>query len=149
MQMFKPGAGRGSFAAKSYWYEAIDHPGAAQMKHLKNLMLSRPYWNWVPRDALIAGEFGERYERLVASAASNFAFVYTYTGRPFTIRMGILTGERLRVWWFDPRTGEASRIGTVANRGEQRFIPPGKPGPGNDWVLVLDDEAAGFSTPGG
>jgi hypothetical protein len=30
-----------------------------------------------------------------------------------------------------------------------RFSPPGEPGAGHDWVLVLDDASRGYPPPGG
>ena len=35
------------------WYEALDQPGAAQMQHAKNLLLSRPFPSRVPDDAVL------------------------------------------------------------------------------------------------
>jgi hypothetical protein len=51
------------------------------------------------------------------------------------------------VWWFDPRTGDASEIGTFPTEGERRFVPPDR-GEDRDWVLVLDDDAQHFPRPG-
>jgi hypothetical protein len=39
-------------------------------------------------------------------------------------------------------------IGIFNNTGIKKFIPPQKPRAGNDWVLVLDDEAKHYSMPG-
>jgi hypothetical protein len=62
--------------------------------------------------------------------------------------MGTISGDQVRAWWYDPRAGSAREIGVFANKGERSFDPSGEPKPGNDWVLVLDDAAAGFSAPG-
>ncbi len=148
MQMHKPDTGDGAFGVRKYWDEAIDDPGAGQMQHVKNLMLSRPYFERVADQDVIAGENREQYEYVIATRGENYAFVYTYTGRPFRVRMGVMAGERVRAWWFDPRNGSSQEIGVFANEGERQFTPPGQPSPGNDWVLVLDDAAAGFSAPG-
>jgi hypothetical protein len=118
------------------------------MQHLKNLMLSRPYFERVPDQNLIAGENGKRYDYAIATRGRGYAFVYAYTGHPFSVRMGIVSGAKVQAWWFDPRTGAAQEVGTFDNHGERRFTPPGEPSPGNDWVLVLDDAAAGRSEPG-
>lgn len=148
MQMFKPGVGKSSYGPAGYWFEAIDDPGAGQMQWVKNLILSRPYFDRVYAPELIAGANGERYERVLACRGAGFAIFYTYTGRPFEVHMGRITGATVRAWWFDPRTGKAHEIGRFANSGTQRFTPPWTPSPGNDWVLVLDDAAAKFPTPG-
>ena len=134
MQMFKPGQGQGAYGNKMSWVEALDAPGAAQMRHLKTLILSKPYFERMPDQSLIAGENGARYERVIATRGKDYAFLYTYTGRPFQVRMGVLPGGRLRVSWYDPRTGASQAVGTVQNTGVRRFTPPSM----NDWVLVLE-----------
>ena len=138
-QMYKPGGGRGAFGVKKYWYEAIDDPGAGQMQHLKRLILSRPFTERVPDQSVIAGENGARYDRVVATRGAGYLLAYTYTGRPFEIRMGATSGKEVRAAWYNPRDGSARPIGTLANQGVHKFTPPGTPGAGNDWVLTLDD----------
>jgi len=60
---------------------------------------------------------------------------------------GALTGDMLRVSWFNPRTGETTAAGTMAKARSATFDPPGEPAPGNDWVLILDDAARKYPTP--
>jgi hypothetical protein len=50
-------------------------------------------------------------------------------------------------WWFNPRTGQATGIGSFENKGERLFTPP-EPGEMSDWVLVLDDASKGYPAPG-
>jgi hypothetical protein len=73
--------------------------------------------------------------------------VYAPVGRPFSVRMDVITGPRVKVWWFDPRDGTATAIGTYPNRGTRRFDPPNR-GEQLDWVLVLDDASKNFPPPG-
>ena len=138
--------GKGSFFPINFWPEAIDDPGSGQMQFLKRLMLSRPYFERVPDQSAISGDIsgkpGSRYDYVAATRGSNYLFAYTYTGRPFEIRAGILTGAQFRAWWFNPRDGSGQTIGLFSNSGVLKFTPPGTPGPGNDWVLVLDDSAS-------
>ena len=148
MQMHKPDSGPGAFGVRNYWYEAIDEPGAGQMQFLKRLILSRPYLERVSDQGLMAGENGNRDNYLVATRGNSYLMVYTYTGRPFEIHMGIISGKQVRAWWYDPRNGSARQIGVFRNQGVHAFTPPGSPAPGNDWVLVVDDAAKEFSTPG-
>ena len=58
-----------------------------------------------------------------------------------------ITGARVDAWWFNPRDGTASALGTFENRGVRTFTPP-NPGELLDWVLVLDDAAKNFPPPG-
>ncbi|WP_041734938.1 glycoside hydrolase family 140 protein [Dyadobacter fermentans] len=119
------------------WEEAINDPGAGQMAHLKNLMRSKPYFERVPDQSLIA-ENGERYDRLIATRGKDYAFIYTWTGREMRINMGKIQGKVLNASWFDPRTGETKILGKIQNKGIRTFNPPGEVRNGNDWVLVLE-----------
>jgi len=148
MQFFKPGAGRGSYGPKNYWYDAINDPGAGQMQYLERLMLSRPFFERVPDQSVIAGDNGTRYDYVIATRGTSYLFAYTYTGRAFQIRLGVLTGAQVRGWWYDPRDGSARAIGTFPNQGVREFVPPGAPKAGNDWVLVLDDASMSGEAPG-
>jgi len=65
-----------------------------------------------------------------------------------TVDLTKLTGARIEAWWFDPRTGAAKAIGQWPREGMRTFTPPGTPGRGHDWVLVLDDAARRFPPPG-
>ena len=146
MQFFVPGRDGASFGAKEPWTSTIDAPGATQMHFLRTLIEARPMLERVPDQTLITDN-GERYDRVLASRGRGYAFAYSYTGRPFTVRMGAISGRQVAAWWYSPRDGQAMRIGTFANTGTRRFDPPGATAPGNDWTLVLDDASAGFAPP--
>lgn len=148
MQMHKPEDTKGAYGTRKLWTEAIDDPGASQMQHLKNLMLSRPFFERIPDQTLVAGENGTRYEYIAATRGKGYAMFYTYTGRPIAANLNSISGKKFRAWWFHPRTGTAQSIGTFAKTGSRTFTPPGTPSPGNDWVLVLDDAASNVPEPG-
>jgi hypothetical protein len=137
------------------WFEAIDQPGAGQMQHARRLLESRPFLSRVPDDTVIvegrvptAVPGAGRY-RYVATrdAEGRYAMVYAPVGRPFQVRMSAIAGRVVRAWWFDPRSGQSTPIGELANEGTRTFFPPA-PGEALDWVLVLDDAAQGFPPPG-
>ena len=137
------------------WDEALAQPGAGQMQHARRLLESRPFLTRIPDDSLIvtgpvptAMPGAGRY-RFVATRDSegSYAMVYAPVGRPFRVRLDKLSGARVIAWWFNPRTGESTRIGEFDKRGEREFVPPG-PGEASDWVLVLDDASRNFPPPG-
>lgn len=132
----------------AYWYDLLDLPGAWDMMHVRHLMESRPVLGRVPDQSLIVSENPPGPEYCVATRGADYAFVYSSFGKPFTVAMGRISGERVTAWWFDPRTGEAIRIGELPNRGTQTFTPPRTPGRGNDWILVLDNTSRNFPPPG-
>jgi len=67
--------------------------------------------------------------------------------RRATINTEKLAGGELRSWWFNPRTGKATALGTKRNEKKLSFEPPTNV-PGEDWVLVLDDTANKYPAPG-
>jgi hypothetical protein len=92
---------------------------------------------------------GAGLKRLVATRDSegSYAMVYSPAGRPFKVRMGAVSGNTVKAWWYNPRNGQAEAIGEFPNRGEREFSPPDK-GEHLDWVLVLDDASRNFPPPG-
>ncbi len=92
---------------------------------------------------------GTRQRQATRDAPGADAFVYLPTGKPVTVNLSKISGGKAKAWWFDPRTGEATAIGVLPAQGPKAFDPPGEPGRGNDWVLVLDDATKGYAVPGG
>lgn len=138
MQMLRSADKQSAYGAKERWTTAIDAPGAGQMQYLKQLMLSRPYFERVPDQTLIAGDAGEQYNRLLATRGQRYAFIYTYNGRDIPVALGKLAGSNVKAAWYSPLDGKTTAIGTFPNKGTKTFDPPGTPADGNDWVLVLD-----------
>jgi hypothetical protein len=108
------------------------------MVYIKKLMLSKPYFGRIPDQTIIAGDAGEKYNRLIATRGKNYAFVYTYTGRVIPVNMDKIAGAHIKASWYNPRDGKYSVIGSYANKGTQQFDPPGEEKAGNDWVLVFE-----------
>jgi hypothetical protein len=137
------------------WDEALDALGAAQMRHGRRLLESRPFLTRVPDDSLIVTDRvptsvpGAGRYRFVASrdSSGSYAMIYAPVGRAFKVHMDKLAGARVKAWWFNPRTGSAAEAGEFSNTGEREFVPPDK-GELIDWVLVLDDATKGFPPPG-
>ena len=147
-QMLAPGRRPISWAHR-WWYEALDLWGARDMRHVKDLVLSRPYLLRIPDDSLVVDPPGGYDEHAAAARGSDgsYAFVYSPVGAKLTVDLEKLSGASLKAWWFDPRHGTAAGIGTFPRKGSREFTPP-IAGKGNDWVLVLDDAGRGFSPPG-
>ncbi len=158
-QMWQPGR-KPISAARTPWRDALRHPGSAQMGLMRRLFESRPWQTLAPDQSLIVGDNPEGPDHYRAARASDgaFAFIYTPTGRTLKIRVDKLQAEHVVPWWFDPRNGQFTAMPTVTVKkaeggGRQEsvieFDPPGEPGRGNDWVLVLDSAAKSFGPPGG
>jgi len=137
MQMHSPKDKKGAYGVTDYWTDALNAPGAGQMVFLKELMLSRPYFDRVPDTALVSDQ-GTRYAYVAATRGRNYAFLYTYTGRSFGVVMARIEGSKVKATWYNPRDGHSTETGTIDNAGVATFDPPGQPADGNDWVLILD-----------
>ncbi len=142
------------------WRAALDSPGARSMTHLAKLM---NYFNAAnmlgrqPDQALLATDEGQAdrltSDRITVSRTSNDRCVIAYTasGRPIRLHMERLVKGPLFAWWFNPRTGGWIQNGVESPNGHpfardvqsgpgtppREFVPPEKPNPGNDWVLIL------------
>jgi len=163
-QMFKPGtAGPGDAArgrdlfggpgsiigANIPWSEALDHPGAFQMRYVRRLFESLPFTKLVPDQRIILNGPTTGGAKLRAARASDgsFALIYSPRGESFTLDKSVIKAEQQRQCWYDPRYGTSYMIKEQDSWGIQTFTPPTS-GRGNDWVLVLTDAAAGFPIPG-
>nr|GFC05114.1 hypothetical protein [Tanacetum cinerariifolium] len=150
MQMHSSFDKGSAYGSSELWSSAIHAPGSAQMQYLKDLMLSRPgYFERVPDQSLIAGDAGQKYNRLLATRGKNYAFIYTYNGREMKVNLGKIAGAKVKASWYSPRDGKTTAIGTFANKGTREFNPPGEQKDGNDWVLVLDGKPIDSKLRGG
>jgi hypothetical protein len=120
-----------------YWKESLDLPGAKQMQYVRRLLESHPMLDRMPDQTLIV-------ENNLPSAIRLQAFIYSSDGRPFTVMMGKISGDKVRATWFDPRTGKTTQAGEFDNTGNKKFNPP-RSGYGVDWVLVLDDASKTYT----
>ena len=143
-QMHDAGRG-GKNGPKVSWQDALSAPGAGQMRFLRRLITSRPMLERVPDQSLLQ-ETSAGAERVQATRGSDYAFVYSAAGKPFTVNLGRLGGRRLRAAWFDPRNGESALVGSFENVGARRFVPPSR-GRGQDWVLLLDSVDRAYPLP--
>jgi hypothetical protein len=145
----------------------LQRPAGSQLQYLRALIESRPMLTRIPDQWLIVNDPMSTTERIQATRSSDgsYIFVYTSTGKPVRVRLrdkiyDVLTGKSYKAWWYNPRNGAATLIGEFprteagdresdVHRGDisREFTPPSS-GPGNDWVLVLDDAAKNFPAPG-
>lgn len=129
-----------------YWNDAVHRPGAAQMQYVRTLIESRHVLSRVPDQSIVANAL-EGADRIAATRGDGYLFVYSAQGRPFTVTMGKISGDRVKGWWYNPRTGTSLETDSFDNRGTREFQPPSQ-GFGSDWVLVLDDTARNVKAPG-
>jgi hypothetical protein len=123
-----------------FWYEAVDLPGANQMRYVRKLMESHPMLDRVPDQSAVLEGNNTPAERVQAARGKDYLFVYSAAGKPFTVVANKIAGASLNAYWYNPRDGKTQDISTVSNSKSNKFTPPSS-GYGQDWVLVLDDAA--------
>ena len=147
--------------------EALQRPAGSQMQYLRALIESRPMLTRVPDQWLIVNDPLSTTDRIQACRSSDgsYILVYSASGKPVRVRLrdkihDNLSGKAYKAYWYDPRQGTSTLIGQFSRtepgdrladvrRGDisREFTPPSS-GPGNDWVLALDDADKNFPPPG-
>lgn len=129
------------------WQQGMEMPGAKQVTYLKNLMLSFSLNEMKPDQSLIVSGQGDCANYIPVIRGKSFALIYIPSGGKPEIRLGKISGQKIKASWFDPRTGETTAIGEFINQGTRSFDVPGmskeltwlRSGRGCDWVLVLQE----------
>ncbi|MDR3692003.1 MAG: DUF4038 domain-containing protein [Fimbriimonas sp.] len=107
---------------KMGWREAVQRPGAWQVRHLATLLVENDYFELCPQPDWMVDNPTDRGRHCEALASGRRLLVYIPVGFPLQLSIDIA-----RANWFDPRTGcrrDAERSGT-------RWLPPND----IDWVL--------------
>lgn len=109
MQFYREGY-PSAYHCKKPWTEALYDPGFHQMKYLKQLMLSLPYFERVPDQSIVIDN-GIQYDRLAATRGKSYLMVYNYTSRSMKVDLNKISGAKKRVWWMDAATGGLTYLG--------------------------------------
>jgi Putative collagen-binding domain of a collagenase/Protein of unknown function (DUF4038) len=152
-------AAAGRWGTSPPWETALQLPGSTQLQYLRALLESRPMLERVPDQWLIADDPLSTTSRIQATRAADgsYAFIYMASGTKLRVQLidhgdafpffNKLSGDTIRAYWYDPRDGTSHDIGEFKKEDYHNFIPP-TTGPGNDWVLVLDDASKNYPPPG-
>jgi Protein of unknown function (DUF4038)/Putative collagen-binding domain of a collagenase len=134
------------------WKTQLNSEGTIGREWLGKLFRSREHWKLVPDidHTVVTEGYGSGSMMSVASRTSDgqTILVYIPNGDAATLTVDLSkissSHKSAKCWWFDPRDGSTSRIGTFPNSGVRKFTPPDA----NDWILVVDDEATKLPVPG-
>jgi len=132
--------------ARRYWRQALQLPGANQMRHLRSLIESRHISSRVPDQSLLIEEQSEGAHRR-ACRGTGYALIYLPQGGSVDVDLAPLGERKIRAWWYDPRTGQPRHCRDFSCEGRASFEAPFT-GPCSDWVLVLDSASKCLSLPG-
>jgi hypothetical protein len=126
----------------SNWREIMRYAGAQQMKYVRMLFESIPWWTLSPdisHRAVVAG-YGEwtknNYVSTAVSGDKKLMVAYLPQIQPITVDFNYLSGNRFQCYWFNPSTGRKEKEFTVKEKSVKRISPQN----GDDWVLVVQGE---------
>ncbi len=147
MQFLKPGypTSYGDAGDVKTWYQALRDPGFNQMKYLKNLILSFPYFDRVPDQSIIVDN-GTKYDRLIATRGNDYMLVYNYTGRPMKLDMRKISGKKKNVWTYNTKNGILTYVGEYDNRVQTFSIDSKSQDGSTDFVLIVLDATKNYIT---
>ncbi len=119
------------------WSDAITRPGAQQIGYLRQLMESRPMLKRIPDQSMLVDGQGTKGAYITATRADDgsYAMVYLPVGKTITIDTRSLTGKKVKIRWFDPRTGKVSKARKMKKTNHLTVTPPVL---GTDWVLMVN-----------
>jgi hypothetical protein len=133
------------------------------MIYLRRLFESRSFTERVPAQGLIGGAPGEwaTLQKAMAGIAKDSTWAIVYFPNDTckrNIKTGIISGDRMNAWWYNPRDGKCYTLENVetnlpfaeyvSNEIQiYEFDPPGNGGPPYDWVLILDNANEGYVQP--
>jgi hypothetical protein len=124
------------------WHKSLDLEVANQVKHLKKLMLSRPYFDRIVDQSLIveAQQDNESFVTATRDQSGSFSMFYFPDGKDISINLKNLSGQNFKMTWMDPRTGVEfqGNEGKFVQKEIKLTITPPSSGRGNDWVLIVD-----------
>jgi len=125
--------------ADRYWTNAIDRPGAFQVGYLRKLIESRSPLNRVPDQFMVVEGQGEKGEYITAfrDGDNKYAMLYLPVGKKIAVSASIISGEKIKTSWFNPRTGKTEQVNSLKKQTIMNFVPP-TTGLENDWVLILE-----------
>lgn len=140
-QMWQPGRQPIS-VARTPWYESINYPGAYQAGYMRDFFENIPWQKLVPQTKLVKSGPNTNGKEVLAAATQEGTYVVTYSpyGMNFSLDLNNMKAQELRVRWFNPRNNSYIDLKKITRSAAVTFDPPGDPGRGNDWVLLVQSE---------
>lgn len=134
--------------ARTGWSQALQLPGANQMKYLKALFESLPWQQMSNDQSLISSENPEDESFIVASIGDkkDFIIAYTPTGRSIQLDLSKMKAKEVKSFWYNPRSGMSKSAGTF-KISESPVFEPWSNGWGSDFILVVIDVNSDYKLP--
>ena len=134
--------------ARTGWKEALNLPGSRQMLYMKNLLTSFPWQKMVNNQDLILSDNPEDEGYIVSSIGMDKDFIIAYTprGRPIQPDLSKIGSDRVKAYWFNPRSGECLYLDSYSN-SERPTFKPWATGRGSDFLLIILSENSDIKLP--
>jgi hypothetical protein len=137
------------------WKDALKQPGAEQIKHLSNLLHSRPFPQAFPDRTLLISNSdtannGSRKIRIMRDGNrffkdATFIMVYVPSSQQVKINTEAIPHKKINAWWFNPRTGVAEKMLLNSPNHGTLVIP--RRADNLDWVVVIDNPQKKYPVP--
>jgi len=121
------------------WKQALDAPGAVQLRILKKVFQERKEWWNLALDQAIFASGGNTNGTVLNLAARHqdgkWVMVYLGSQAAFSINLDKLREDAPKAFWIDPRSGNAMPAGRVPSSGVKSFSTPDG---WEDALLILE-----------
>jgi hypothetical protein len=160
--------------SKYSWFEALEAPGAKQMKILRDFLESRDLSSCKPTNYMILSQKNSKeveadnHIQACIQKDGKFACIYFHGPGIAEIEVTDLEGSSFHLWWFNPRDGKCyCKVNTSIDENTtiDNIIPTKEPilvhckgsvlevttpsqGTKEDWVLVIEVVSKVYSVPG-
>jgi hypothetical protein len=134
----------GLFDGGLEWFEVPDSATTADAQYAWSLIgahVTDPTWT---RDtgAFVTSGLGTGDTKAASGYSGSSGLVYKPHSSSITVDLSIFTDDTVHVRWYDPTTGDYTRVGNFATTGTRVFSHPGDNASGQpDWVLVVEGVA--------
>ena len=130
------------------WKDELNAVGSWDEFRLKKLVDSQNWTLLVPdfKHEVVIDGIGEKENYVACARAHNGETIITYlpeNASPITVDMSKISGEKAKVWYYNPRTGKSEILGMFETKGKRVFEKPDL----NDWVLIIEDASKQFRHP--
>jgi hypothetical protein len=126
------------------WKQALDAPGAVQLRILKQVFQSLSEWWYLVPDPSSFATGGQTQGQVLNLAARHkdgkWVMVYLGSQASFSLHMDKVAAPQVGARWIDPKTGSVTAAGSFPNTGVSAFSSPEG---WEDAVLILEPSTAG------
>jgi hypothetical protein len=134
--------------ARTGWKEALQLPGSRQMLYMKKVLTLFPWQKMVDNQALILNDNPEDQGYIVSAIGldNDFIIAYTPVGRPIQLDLSKIGSNKVKAFWYNPRSGESLLIDTFYT-SERPIFKPWATGRGSDFLLIILDVNSDIKLP--